>query len=314
MKKSILLFVIAVSVISNAFAQKKENGTVYIEHPAIKVVEEFVKATVSGDEQKIASFLTEDFKAFNGTTKVYNDKGTTKAAFIKSTLRYPNEMDYFSIETMPGTYPDAVEYKKDNKNNEVWVQVWSLLKGVHKATGVKLDAAAHRLYKLTKDNKIKTIVTYTNGTILDEIGASFNNRTNGKIYNHHENINTVRKATYAFEKADLDKTLSYYTDDATFADVNTDFGKSATKTEIKAAWQKFLTDFEIKSIEMVGYPDYLEYEMADGREVLSWWKFNLVRKSDKKVIVLPVHISDSFDDKGKINAEMIYYSDALLAK
>ena len=75
-----------------------------------------------------------------------------------------------------------------------------------------------------------------------------------------------------------------------------------------------LNDFEIKSIDMIGYPDYLEYEMGEGREVLSWWKYNLVRKKDKKKIILPIHLSDSFDDKGKIVAEFAYYSEALLAK
>ena len=65
---------------------------------------------------------------------------------------------------------------------------------------------------------------------------------------------------------------------------------------------------------MIGYPDYLEYEMDNGREVLSWWKLHLVRKSDKKAIILPMHISDGFDEKGKIVTEMVYYSQSLLAK
>ncbi|MEO5889469.1 MAG: nuclear transport factor 2 family protein, partial [Ferruginibacter sp.] len=185
---------------------------------------------------------------------------------------------------------------------------------MHKATGVKLDAAAHRLYKLSKDNKINTIFNYTNSAVLDEIGASFSNRTNGKIYNHHENINTVRKAMYAFEKGDLDKSLAYYSSDAVFTDINSEYGKSETTAEVKATWQKFLSNFEIKSIEMIGYPDYLEYEMNDDRDVLSWWKYNLVRKSDKKAIVLPIHISDSFNEQGKIVSESVYYSESLLSK
>ncbi|MBO9573961.1 MAG: nuclear transport factor 2 family protein, partial [Chitinophagaceae bacterium] len=210
--------------------------------------------------------------------------------------------------------PDAVEYKKDNDKGEVWVQTWDILKGVHKATGVKIDAAAHRLYKLTKDNKIKMIVNYTNGNLMDEIAKSTSNRTNGKIYNHHENINTVRKLTYAFEKGDLDKVLTFYSDDAKFYDINYPWGKSLNKTEIRKTWQQFLDNFEIKSIEVIGYPDYLEYEMDEGREVLSWWKYNLVRKSDKKTIVLPMHISNSFNAEGKIDGEVVYYSESLLTK
>lgn len=311
MKKTILLIIFVFST-SMVFSQKKANGTVYIDHPAIKVVDEFIKASVSGDSSKIASYLTQDFKSFSGTSTTYKDSGIAKAAFIKTTLRYSREMDYFAVEAFPGAYPDAVEYTKDNKDQEVWVQTWDVLKGVHKTTGVKLDAAAHRLYKLTKDNKIKMIINYSNNSLMDEIGVSFVNRTNGKIYNHHDNINTVRKAMYAFEKGDLDKCLGYYSDDARFIDINSEYGKSTTKAEIKGEWQKFLNDFEIKSVEMIGYPDYLEYEMDNGREVLSWWKFNVVRKSDKKAITLAFHFSNSFTEDGKIEAEVAYYSQSLM--
>ena len=63
---------------------------------------------------------------------------------------------------------------------------------------------------------------------------------------------------------------------------------------------------------MIGYPDYLEYEMGEGREVLSWWNYHLIRKSDKKKITVPMHFSNSFDADGNITREVIYYSEALL--
>lgn len=98
-----------------------------------------------------------------------------------------------------------------------------------------------------------------------------------------------------------------------FSDITMEFGKSQTKTEIKASWEKFLNDYDIVSIDMIGYPDYLEYEMNDGREVLSWWNYHLIRKSDKKALSVPMHFSDSFDADGKIVGEMAYYSNTLLA-
>lgn len=314
MKKATFISAIALWSFFTAFAQTKENGKLYIEHPAINVVDEFVKATIAGDSAKMSSFLTDGFKSYNGTGNIYKDSGMNKLAFVKNALRYSRELDYFTIETYPGSYPDALEYKKDNKEGGITVQVWSLLKGVHKITGVKIDAAAHRLYELTKDGKIKTIINYANGSVIDEIGASFDNRTNGKIYNHHANINVVRRSMYAYEKGDFDKALTDYSDDARFYDINEEYGKFLTKSEIKADWQKLFDAFEMKFIEMIGYPDYLEYEMNEGREVLSWWKLHLVRKSDKKAIILPMHISDSFDDKGKIVSEIVYYSAALLSK
>jgi len=294
-----------------SYSQKK-NGTVFIEHPAIDAVEAMTAAFVSGDSAKVASYLDDDFKSFNGVGTRVNDEGQNKAAFTRSVSGWNNALDYFSITRSKGAYPDAIEYKEDNQKNVVWVQTWEDLKGVHKKTGVKVNMPMHKLYVVNKDNKILTVINYNNESIFDEIGASYGNRTNGTIYNHHDNINTVRNAMYAFENLDIDKCLSYYSENASFRSINQEVGKWNTKAEVKPMWQKFLNDFEIVNIEMRGYPDYLEYEMSDGREVLSWWNYHLIRKSDKKRITVPMHFSNSFDKDGKIISEMAYYSDTLL--
>lgn len=312
MKKLNLLLVLALASILTTFGQKKTNGKIYIEHPAISVVEDMTKAFVSGDSDKVASYLADDFKSYNGVGLDPNDKGQDKASFSKSAKRWFDALDYYSISRSKGAYPDAIEYKDNNQKDVVWVQTWEDLKGVHKKTGVKVNMPIHRLFIVNKDNKIQTIITYNNTSIGDEIAASYSNRTNGTIYNHHENINTIRKVMSAFENLDVDKSLSYYSDDATFNDINDEFGKSYTKEETKPMWQGFLNNFEITSIDVVGYPDYLEYEMSNGREVLSWWKYNVIRKSDKKKITLLVHLSNGFNAEGKIISQTIYYSDSLL--
>lgn len=46
--------------------------------------------------------------------------------------------------------------------------------------------------------------------------------------------------------------------------------------------------------------------------VYSWWNFNVIRKSDKKKMVLPMMISDEFNEKGKIINEILYYSQKVL--
>jgi len=88
--------------------------------------------------------------------------------------------------------------------------------------------------------------------------------------------------------------------------------KSISLTEQKANDKKLLEKFDLVSVDMVGYPDYLHYEMGDARIVQSWWNFKLVRKSDKKAITMPIFFIDSFDDKGKIVSEIAYYSAKLL--
>jgi len=129
MKTKILSVMMLIAFISTA---QKKNGTVYIEHPAIDVVQQFVDAGVAGDKSKMATYLTDDFRAFNGSTNNMSDKGMNKEEFLNNQMVYFNQLDYYSVTPFPGSYPDAIEYKKDNPDGEVWVQTWDLLKGVHK--------------------------------------------------------------------------------------------------------------------------------------------------------------------------------------
>lgn len=299
-----------ISLIS--FSQKKTNGTIYVEHPAIAVVESMTKAFVSGDVDKVSSYLAADFKEFDGNSIRTNDKGMDKTAFSKKAKGWHDALDYYSISRSKGAYPDALEYKDENQKDLVWVQTWEDLKGVHKKTGVKINMPMHRLFILNKDNKIVTIINYQNSSVSDEINDSYADRTNGTIYNHHENINTIRKMIYAFENKDFEKCYSFYDKEATFRDINSKDDKPMSLDELKAADQEFLKNFEITSINMVGYPDYLHYELGDARVVMSWWSYNLIRKSDKKPFVLPVHLSDDFDANGKIISETVYYNGASL--
>ena len=64
MKNYIFLFLMAYSIAM--FSQKKQSGIIYEEHPAIKMVEEMQQAYVNGDTAKVASYLAENFRAFNG--------------------------------------------------------------------------------------------------------------------------------------------------------------------------------------------------------------------------------------------------------
>jgi|SRR5690554_2296818 len=308
-KTTMLSAMMLIAFISTA---QKKNGTVYLEHPAIDVVNEFTKAAVAGDKAKMGSYLTEDFHSYNGTSNRADDKGMDKAAFLNNQMMYHDQLDYYSVETYPGSYPDAIEYKKDNPDGDVWVQSWDLIKGVHKTTGVKIDAASHRLYTLTKGNKIKNIIYYGNEAVIDEIRASFTDRKNGTIYNHHDNINTVRKMIYAMENNDWDKVYSFYDKDVRFVNSSSPTLESISFTEQKAFDKQILDKYEVTNIDMVGYPDYMEYEMGNQGLVQSWWNINFIRKADKKAIVLPIFYTMTFNDEGKITSETAYYNAKLL--
>lgn len=295
------------------YAQKKPNGTIYADHPAITTVEEMTQAFVSGNTDKVASYLADDFKYYSGTSTNKDDKGMDKTAYLKTVKSWKDNIDYPSIKRSKGAYPDALEYKDADQKDLVWVQTWEDVKGVQKETGVKIDRPIHRLFTVNKDNKIKMMINYSTSTVNDEINQSFADRTNGQIYNHHENINSVRKMVHAFENKDFDKAYKYYDDKATFIDINNpDINKEYTLAEQKENDKKMFELFDLVSIDQVGYPDYLHYELDDARVVQSWWKIRLIRKSDKKNIVLPMMFMDTFNDKGKIVNEIAYYSEKIL--
>jgi len=312
MKKTNTLFVLAFLSISAVFGQKKTNGKIYIEHPAITVVQDFIKASVAGDTIKMANLMTDDFVAYNGTSNDSRGGEMNEAAFLKNTMLYHDQLDYYSIEPFGNSYPDALEYKGSEHDNGTTVLTWNQIKGIHKNTGVKIDAAAHRQYDLNKDNKIQRIISYRNGSVIDEIRASFADRANGTIYNHHENINTVRKMIHAFENKDLEKAYGFYDENARFTDIHTSDMKGISLAEQKAKDIAFLDEFEVSSIDIVGYPDYLHYEMGDARIVQSWWNFNLIRKSDQSAVKLPILFINDFNADGKIISETAYFSEKVL--
>ncbi|QQX78147.1 nuclear transport factor 2 family protein [Aequorivita iocasae] len=309
MKTTALSVMMLIAFISTA---QKKNGTIYVEHPAITTVEAMTQAFVKGDTQKVASYLADDFKAYNGTSIDPNDKGQDKESFSNAAKGWNDALDYFSISRSPGAYPDALEYKDDNQKDVMWVQTWEDMKGVHKKTGVKINQPMHRLFIVNKNNKIQTIITYSNANIGSEIRQSFSDRKNGTIYNHHENINTVRKMMYAIEFNDWDKVYSFYDKDVEFVDSSSPTMKSISLAEQKAIDKQILEKYDVSSIDMVGYPDYLHYEMGDIGVVLSWWNINFIRKADKKAITMPIHYQMNFNEEGKITSETAYYNPKLL--
>jgi hypothetical protein len=313
MKKSVIIFMMMFTII--VYSQKKKNGTIFIEHPAINVVEDMLHAFfVEGDSSKVASLLADDFKSFSGTSINPNDKGRDKSNFLGGVKWFKNNVDYISYERSSGAYPDALDYKDDDDDDDagLWVQTWDQFTGVNNKTGVKLDMPIHRLFKLSKDNKIRLMFTYDNDLPWAELRQSFVERKNGTIYNHHENINTVRKVIRAFEHSDFETAYKYFTDNARFSNSETPRGKALTLDGQKEEIKKIREVWDVESFDLSGYPDYLEYELGNGKVAQSWWTIRLVRKSDSKKFELPILYIHNFNDEGKITRQMAYYSSKVL--
>jgi ketosteroid isomerase-like protein len=307
MKKSIIIFMMMFTIIT--YSQKKKNGTVYIDHPAITVVEAMQQAMIASDADKVATYLADDFKSFNGVNTNPNNKGRNREDFLKRVSTFKDFVNYASLKRTNGAYPDALEYKDDEDG--LWVQTWDSFKGVHSVTGVKLDGPVHRLFRLNEDNKIVSMITYSS-TTNGEIGRSFSTRTNGTIYKNHDNINTARKVIRAFENSDFDKAYSYFTDDARFSNSETPRGEALTLTEYKESIKKIRETWDVESFDMNGYPDYLNYEFRNAKVVQSWWTIRLIRKSDGKKFELPILYIHDFNDDGKITRSSAYYSSKVL--
>lgn len=289
--------------IGMAQGQSKKNGTIYVDHPAIVTVEEMTDAFVAGDREKVASYLHDDFKAYSGNQTNKDDKGRTKEQFLNSVDFWKNNVSYLSIEPSQGAYPDALEYK----DGQIWVQTWNHLKGVENNSGVKMDVPVHRLYRM-KDGKIDRIISYQNENVYREIGQSRVDRKNGDIFKNHENINKVRNMMHAFEHGDMEKAYGYFDKDARFRNLETPIGEFMSMEEVKKNNQEMLKNYEIESIDVVGYPDYLEYDEGDSKIVQSWWKIRLKRKSDDKEIVMPGMWIHWFNDEGMIVNSNAYIS------
>lgn len=311
MRKILVFSLIAFTMVS--YSQKKKNGTVYIDHPAIDVVEDMIKAFADGDAEKVGSFLAEDYKYWNGTNSNKEAKAGTKEGAMKNVKWWNENVDYLSIERSKNAYPDAIEYKEDGQKDVVWVQTWNHIKGVHNETGVKIDMPVHRLYTVNKDNKIEMIIDYSDRTVWQELRQSFTTRENGTVYNHHDYINSVRRMMAALENHDMDTFYSFFSEDATFSSIHMAPGtKGHTLEEEKEGMKEMMENFEITAIDVQGYPDYINYEMGDAKVVQSWWKVRMTRKSDKKKIVFPLFLINNFNEEGKITGEIAYYSQTLM--
>jgi hypothetical protein len=189
----------------------------------------------------------------------------------------------------------------------LWVQTWDVQRGIHEKTGVKLDRPVHTLYRVNADNKIAVMLEYSENPFR-EIRNSTASRTNGTIYNNHENINKVRRMMGAFANNDPDKAYSFFDKDARIRDINMPVGESKTLAEDRAGYDKMMETYDIQSVDVVGYPDYMEYELGSAKVVYSWWNIRLIRKTDKKEFVVPAHYSHRFNDDGMIIGETGYYS------
>ena len=142
MKKFLILFTILTT--SVVLSQKEANGKIYIEHPAIEIVDQFTKAYVAGDLEKIKELVTDDVQVIT-----LRDRTPRKLNWILGTSNYLSKnFVNFNIKHYGGSYPDVLEYKQDNV---VDVKTYERLTGYDKNTGLSLDMPRYSTFRMNGD-------------------------------------------------------------------------------------------------------------------------------------------------------------------
>ena len=305
MKKHIIyLFVLCFSF---SFSQKKNNGKLYIEHPAMDVVEQFNKAFVSGDLETMKSLVSDDFRWY---TLSMREPGTLQQLLNRSNYLSKNVVN-FDIKHYGGAYPDALEYKKDDIL-EVMTYTW--MSGYDRNTGVELDMPRYVNFRMNDDGKIGSMNVMDDQALWTKAYQAWDTRANGVIYKDHPLVTKVRLMMRDYETQDVEKIKSNYTENTRFYDVmNSPVDEFKSLEEEFAQFNDYMEVFELVNIRESGYPDVLDYE-GNGAVVISWWEMTLRNKKSGKTNTIMQHIQHSFNEKGEIVREDYYFNPAQLPK
>ena len=295
--KLMTLLLVASTVV--VFAQKKKNGTVYIDHPAIDVINQMYDAVNTNNLEVLNDLISDDFKGVWGDEMNKDREPATKKQFIDNIDSWNTKNRYYSLKSGKNAYPDAIKYNDENFKDVTLVYCWEAISGVGGMTGVKFSQRRHTQYAVNSDNKISFSRSYMNQMPFVESWRSRNNLSDGKIYSNHTNINTVRKAMHALQYGNMDHFYEAFDENAKFDGLFSDWDdEDLSMEEFKSLQADFLNNYTIQSVDNKGIK-YYEFESQRGL-VQSWWRLSIVRKSDSKAIVMPVMVNHRFNDEGKI--------------
>ena len=307
MKKIFIL--IAVLFFNFSFSQKKANGKIYIEHPALEIAKQFDEAFVNGDLETIKSLVADDFAWRNPSMR--GRRGTLQQLLNRSNYLSKNIVN-FEISHRGTAYPDVFEYKEDNS---VDVKTYTWLTGYDKNTGVELNMPRNTNFRMTPDGKKIAWMSVMDDQLLwNKAYDAYETKKNGVIYKDHPYVTKVRLLIQAYQAMDFEKVRSMYNESTRFYDVmNSGIDEFKTLEEEFSSIDEYMNAFEIVDIRESGYPDVLDYE-GDGAVVISWWVWTFKNKKSGNVARIKQHLHHSFNENGDIVREDYYFNPASLPK
>lgn len=307
MKKIFIL--IAVLFFNFSFSQKKANGKIYIEHPALEIAKQFDEAFVKGDLETIKSLVADDFAWRNPSMR--GRRGTLQQLLNRSNYLSKNIVN-FEISHRGTAYPDVFEYKEDNS---VDVKTYTWLTGYDKNTGVELNMPRNTNFRMTPDGKKIAWMSVMDDQLLwNKAYDAYETKKNGVIYKDHPYVTKVRLLIQAYQAMDFEKVRSMYNESTRFYDVmNSGIDEFKTLEEEFSSIDEYMNAFEIVDIRESGYPDVLDYE-GNGAVVISWWVWTFKNKKSGNVARIKQHLHHSFNENGDIVREDYYFNPASLPK
>ena len=304
MKKLLLVFTMLFSVA--VFSQKESNGKLYIEHPAIEIVNQFNEAYTSGDLDKLKELVTENFQV-----RTLKDRKSNDINWILGTSNYlsKNIVD-LEIKHYGGSYPDVLEYKQDGI---VDVKTYEWLTGYDKNTGLDINMPRYATYRMNaKGDKVAGLWINDDETLWQKNWDAYETTENGVIYKDHPLVSKVRLLYQSYKTGDVEKIKANYTENTIFYDVmNSEIDEFKTLEEEFAQFDEYMEVFEIVNIRESGFPDVLDYS-GDGAVVISWADFTFKNKKSGNTKTISQHIQHWFNEKGEIVREDYYFNPAQL--
>jgi len=302
MKKIILLITVMFSLVS--YSQKEANGKIYIEHPAIEIVDQFTKAYVAGDLEKIKELVTENVQVIT-----LGDRTPRKLNWILGTSDYLSKnFVNFNIKHYGGSYPDVLEYKKDNV---VDVKTYERLTGYDKNTGLSLNMPRYSTFRMNGD-KIAGIWINDDQVLWQKNSEAYGTSKNGVIYKDHPLVTKVRLLLQDYLTMDVDKIKSNYTENTLFYNVmNSGVDEFKTLKEEFEQFDQYMEMFELMGFRESGFPDVLDYD-GDGAVVISWIEMTFKNRKSGNIATLLQHIQHYFNEEGEIVREDYYFNPSQL--
>ena len=304
MKKLLLVFTMLFSVA--VFSQKESNGKLYIEHPAIEIVNQFNEAYTSGDLDKLKELVTENFQV-----RTLKDRKSNDINWILGTSNYlsKNIVD-LEIKHYRGSYPDVLEYKQDGI---VDVKTYEWLTGYDKNTGLDINMPRYATYRMNaKGDKVAGLWINDDETLWQKNWDAYETTENGVIYKDHPLVSKARLLYQSYKTGDVEKIKANYTENTIFYDVmNSEIDEFKTLEEEFAQFDEYMEVFELVNIRESGFPDVLDYS-GDGAVVISWADFTFKNKKSGNTKTISQHIQHWFNEEGEIVREDYYFNPAQL--